>query len=82
MILRLLSVQLHYPKNLNGTTHLLFTVDKNAPPATMRTRNRIIDRRPECSYGERQIDARNPFRNIREVPYERDLKLFATRRLG
>ena len=48
MILRLLSVQLHYPKNLYGTTHLLFTVDKNAPPATMRTRNRIINRRPEC----------------------------------
>ena len=30
---------------------------------------------------ERQIDARNPFRNIREVPYERALKLLATRRL-
>ena len=27
---------------------LLFTVDKNALPATMRTRNRIIDRRPDC----------------------------------
>ena len=60
----------------------------------MRTRKRIIDRRPECSQVKdpthryqfsiaegRQIDALNPFRNIREVPYERALKLFATRRL-
>ena len=30
---------------------------------------------------ERQTDARNPFRNIREVPYGRALKQFAARKL-
>ncbi len=59
----------------------------------MRTRDRIINRRPErgwvkdpthhyqfWSAEERQIDARNLLH--REVPYGRAVKLFATRWLG
>ena len=48
MILRLLRFTADLSNEPEGDYTCLFTVDKKVSPATMRTRNRIIDRRPEC----------------------------------
>ena len=81
--------------NQKGTTHVFLLSIKRyrrrqcAHEIALSTggRNVVKVKDPTHRYqfsnaGERQIDVRNPFRNIREVPYERALKLFATRRLG
>ena len=48
MILRLLRFTADLSNEPKGYYTCLFTVDKKVSPATMRTRNHIINRRPEC----------------------------------
>ena len=92
MILSFLRFTADLSNEPKGYYTLLFTIDIKVSPVTMRIKSHnntygikwvkdpnLIIR--FWSKKERQKGARNPCRNIREVPYE-SLKLFATRWLG